>query len=70
MTIDEVKKELPDVKVNTGLGMVTVGRLSGRQNKFATVRYCASLGLRIHNSVEVSWQTVTRAINEDRAITL
>lgn len=68
MTIDEVKRDLPDVKVSTGLGMIADGQLSGRENDFATVHYCGSLGLGHHAKAEFSWEMVTRSINNNKPL--
>lgn len=70
MSIEDVKRELPGVKIATGLGMIANGQLSGRENDFATVHYCASLGLGIRAKAEFPWETVTRAINNDTPLGL
>lgn len=70
ISIEEVKRDLPDVKISTGLGMIANGQLSGRENDFATVHYCASLGLGIRASAEFSWETVTRSINNNAPLEL
>lgn len=66
MTIDEIKKNLPPVKVKLA-NHVTVGRVYGRQLKFAqVVVYDYTLGR--HNSWEFSWSAIEYAINNDEAL--
>jgi len=59
-TVDEVKEKLPNVRVNVS-GKITVGRVMGRKNRYATVH--TSKG-----SFEYSWIAVTRAVNGDYAL--
>ena len=59
-TIDRVKTELPDIKLQAG-GEVRKARISGRFNLFATV-YVDGW------KMEFSWDAITRALNSDSPI--
>ncbi len=56
-TVKEIKEMLPRVHVNYK-GKVVMGRVVGRKNKYATVH--TPIG-----SWEFSWQSVTRAYNNN-----
>ena len=57
-TADKVRAELPDVDVDWR-GIVRVGRVRGRLNKFATVYLEAFPEVQ----TEYSWETIARCLN-------
>ena len=63
-TVERVKAELPDVPVRANVHRwdVTMGRLSGRQNAYATVSWPTDRGTIF--SMEVAWGTVAAVLND------
>jgi len=59
MTTDEVKANLPDIRIKIGKA-IYAGRVSGRKNRFATI-YVPDLGV----DYEYAWQTIAHSINND-----
>jgi hypothetical protein len=64
MTIDEIKENLPDVKVKIGTGIFT-GILRGRFLPYAQV-WVPELGPDI--KIEYSWKIVQQAINNNKPL--
>jgi hypothetical protein len=70
MTVNEVKQELPMVRIRWN-GKHWWGRVSGRLNRFATVCPWQAIDKRklvttiIGPCIEFAWETVTRAVNSD-----
>lgn len=62
VTVDQIKTDLPDVKVLWDNKEYT-GMVRGRKNKFATL-LIQFTGARF----EVSWETLARCINENKAV--
>ncbi len=75
MTVAEIKRDLPMVKVKYN-GNLYWGRVSGRLNKFATVSpYQKIDGKKLISTIigpcyEFAWETVTRAVNENRVLSV
>jgi hypothetical protein len=70
LTIADVKRELPSVKARIGKREFTA-RVTGRANQFATVTILADdkpLRGVPWIDAQFSWESVTRAINENRAL--
>ena len=67
MTIDQIRDDLPNVRVRMPNGRITVGYLSGRFRSFAHV--IVDTGNGWESAGEWSWQTVTDAVNADRPLT-
>ena len=63
LSIQDVKDQLPDVKVNDN-GTIHKAILRGRQLDFPKVHY----GPNYQYSFEVSWQTLTHCINENKPV--
>ena len=61
MTIEEVKKHLPSVKLKID-GQVIEGKITGRKLPFAQIRWGVT------GNVEASWELVTRCVNDDRPV--
>lgn len=61
MTIEQVKRELPNVKVRIGRKVAT-GRVSGRLNKFATVSVTNEGTLHRNTPIWMDWQFSWEAI--------
>lgn len=59
-TIEKVKKELPEVKVNLN-GRVIKGNIRGRKNRFASV----SIG---SCSWEFAWATIVHSLNSNKPL--
>ena len=68
-TIEKVKNELPDIKINHH-GKIIKGQIKGRKLKFPIVYYLRHNNLPFHDGHEimVSWETVVDVLNHDRAI--
>jgi len=64
-TIETAKDLLPDVKVKFERKVVK-GQLSGRHTDFATVHFRP--GFLKQLKVQVSWETVTRTLNNKKPI--
>ena len=60
VTVDQIKTDLPDVKVSWD-NKPYIGMVRGRRNKFATL-LIQSTGA----SFQVSWETLARCINENK----
>jgi hypothetical protein len=66
MTMDEAKRDLPDVKVKMPNGVILTGKVSGRKNKFPTVSvFTPEYGA---FSFETSWAQIAWAATDDTAI--
>lgn len=63
MTVAQVKKELPNVKLKIGK-RVTTGKVTGRMNKFASVHEFGKLG----TVYKFSWEAVARSVNSGRPL--
>ena len=63
MSIEQIKAELPDVKVNF-LGKEFIGRVRGRKLSFASV----SFGDTFQHSCDWSWSAIERAVNNNIAL--
>jgi ethanolamine utilization microcompartment shell protein EutS len=66
MSIDQVKQDLPNVRVKLPNGRIIVGYLSGRQRSFAHV--IADRGNGWESIGEWSWVSVTNAVNAGRPL--
>lgn len=66
-SMDKVKRDLPYVKVRLN-GRTFDGKLSGRLNEQATVSLGYSTSLRDWVDFHFSWETVTRAVLENRTL--
>uniref|UniRef100_A0A6M3L611 Uncharacterized protein n=1 Tax=viral metagenome TaxID=1070528 RepID=A0A6M3L611_9ZZZZ len=60
MTIDMVREYLPNVRLRVGCGRVVEARVTGRQNRYATVYAKVPWG---EPSYYFSWEAVARAVN-------
>jgi hypothetical protein len=72
MTIDEIKKNLPTVKVKLTSGIIVLGRVSGRKLDYPKVvvpTYGVHYPIKVEPMAwEFSWQAIERAINTDTAL--
>jgi hypothetical protein len=67
MTIEEIKKELPNVKMRVD-GKIIDATLHGRCNPFATVGYWT--GHNSYISYEYAWATIQRHLNIGKPLTV
>lgn len=67
LTVNEVKAQLPDVKVAID-GRVYTGRVTGRAMPFATVTITHPVFGEHH--IQYSWQAIKRAVNSDTPLTV
>jgi len=61
-TIEKVKDELPDIKVTTPVGKVTIGHVRGRKMQFAGVWTDEGF------HCEAAWSTIVHCLNNDCAL--
>ena len=66
MSIEDVKKCLPSIKIRCDNGDIKTGHVYGRALKFAKVS-CDDWGC---FGFDVAWETITRAVNNDTPIIL
>jgi len=66
MSIEDVKRCLPEIKIRCESGEIKTGHVYGRNLKFAKVS-CDDWGC---FGFDVAWETITRAINNDTPISL
>jgi hypothetical protein len=62
MTIDQIKTDLPDVRVSWDKEEY-IGMIRGRRNKFATLLIQGTGA-----SFQVAWETLVNCINNDKAV--
>ena len=62
VTVDQIKTDLPDVNVSWD-NKPYIGMVRGRRNKFATLLIQSTSA-----SFQVSWETLARCINENKAV--
>jgi len=65
LTIDMVREYLPDVRLKISCGKAVEARVTGRLNPYATVYAKELWGEPIYY---FSWESVTRAVNEHKAL--
>lgn len=68
MTIDEIKRGLPDVKVRVSSDYIKDGRISGRQNKYATVSLKSAWG--DYTKYQFSWRTIQHHLETGEPLTI
>ncbi len=67
ITAEQVRDQLPPVKIADTAGTIHQGQTAGRYNRFAAVWWTDRKG--ITHSRPYAWQTIADAINDDKPLT-